>query len=528
MSYHIKRQNLMVLACFFSVFGTTACNELRENMESTNSSSLSATTSPTPSIPEEVCDSTLSPFGGGMGSVSEPFLICSVAQLQNVANDLTKNYKLKSDLDLSSVTFSPLGTWATGFSGSFDGDQHTIANWSYESANKTDAAGGGGPIEADNAIKVSSPNAVHIDYAAGFFRTLENGAAVRNLTLTHVNLWGRFYTGALVGYMKSGSKVQNCHVTTDGAAADVTNTSITNGIVIGYNDHPTGYSTGHTGGLVGTADAGTLISQSSFTGNVRGAMHVGGLVGQSYGLISLSQSVGAVMGRDGNSGGLVGAVEDGGSILNSNSSSSVTETSANGGGLVGSARNSVIMDCYHSGSVSGSSGIGGFAGYLEGSRTFISKSFSTGSVSGVVTVGGFVGWAFDGPTIEDSYSIANVFFSNDSGRGAAGFISGLATAGSASLNRVYSAGTVTPSLLALINMGDLVGFSGSGAAITSSYALDSSTSNSFIKSDSGATITSSSSKSAADMKDASTYTGWNFSSVWKIDPAINNGYPTLR
>jgi len=30
------------------------------------------------------------------------------------------------------------------------------------------------------------------------------------------------------------------------------------------------------------------------------------------------------------------------------------------------------------------------------------------------------------------------------------------------------------------------------------------------------------------MKNQVTYVGWDFTNIWKIDPAQNNGYPTLR
>jgi len=32
----------------------------------------------------------------------------------------------------------------------------------------------------------------------------------------------------------------------------------------------------------------------------------------------------------------------------------------------------------------------------------------------------------------------------------------------------------------------------------------------------------------SEMKDQTTFAGWDFGSIWDIDPAKNNGYPFLR
>ena len=62
----------------------------------------------------------------GEGTTDSPYLITTEAELAAVANDLKKVYQLQNDITLSKI-WTPVGTYATAFSGTFDGNGHTIS-----------------------------------------------------------------------------------------------------------------------------------------------------------------------------------------------------------------------------------------------------------------------------------------------------------------------------------------------------------------------------------------------------------------
>lgn len=66
----------------------------------------------------------------GEGTKESPYLIESEADLLAVSRGLDKAYRLERDIALSDA-WTPVGTYAAAFSGTFDGNGHTIrASWS--------------------------------------------------------------------------------------------------------------------------------------------------------------------------------------------------------------------------------------------------------------------------------------------------------------------------------------------------------------------------------------------------------------
>jgi len=81
------------------------------------------------------CDPIETPFGGGSGTDTDPYLICSTAQMAHSLQG--DHYQLVSDLDYSGVAFSPMH----GAGGTFDGQGHVIKNVTYDGRGTgTDAA----------------------------------------------------------------------------------------------------------------------------------------------------------------------------------------------------------------------------------------------------------------------------------------------------------------------------------------------------------------------------------------------------
>ena len=147
------------------------------------------------------------------------------------------------------------------------------------------------------------------------------------------------------------------------------------------------------GGLVGYQNADASITNSYATGNVTAAGtgsngDAGGLVGDSEGSISNSHASGDVSG-DFDIGGLVGDLQNAGSITNSYATGNVRATGTDGnwsngwGGLVGES-SGFITNSYATGNVLADYNYGSLIGFLsldDGGPMQIVNSFATGSTS---------------------------------------------------------------------------------------------------------------------------------------------------
>ena len=194
-------------------------------------------------------------YGGGTGGPNDPYLIYTAEQMNEIGlsvnwDDWDKHFKLMADIDLSDYTgtsFNIIGTdYYNYFSGVFDGNGHTISNFSYTST-------------GTNYI--------------GLFGNVKNGE-IKNLGLIDPNVDAGTgdYIGSLVGRLQDGTVTQ-CYAE--------------GGSVSGNDD---------IGGLVGR-NFGTIIDCNS-TSSVVGDRLVGGLVGYNdyYGTIINCYSTGSVIG----------------------------------------------------------------------------------------------------------------------------------------------------------------------------------------------------------------------------------------
>ena len=238
----------------------------------------------------------------------------------------------------SGAGFSPIGTATNRFSGSYDGDEHTI-NGLYINASSTDYCGLFGYI---------------------------NNANISHSGVINVNISANSNIGGLVGYNRNGT-VTECY-----------STGSVNGVAM----------TANVGGLVGFNFNGT-VTECYSTCSVSGSYFIGGLVGRSRGYFTVSNcySTGSVSGS-GYIGGLFGYNFGSGIVSNCYSTGSVTGYKS-AGGLVGSNSYSTVSNCYSTGSVTGSgSRVGGLVGDNDGT---VSNCYSNGSVTGSGSVGGLVG-----------------------------------------------------------------------------------------------------------------------------------------
>jgi filamentous hemagglutinin family protein len=441
---------------------------------------------------------------------------------------LAGNYALATNLDASGTTYTRgIVSTSSAFSGSFEGLGHSIASLT---------------------IAATSENYLGLfGYNTGTIRDLgiDSGS-----TVSYTGSGTNIYVGGLVGLANGSSFLVNDYSAASiaynqtgttgamvyiGGLIGVNNGTAANSI---YNSYATGdvtvrYGTGGSGGV--TAYLGGL---AGYNGNVNvsailgahatgtvsdylssGQQLVGGLVGYNDGGISssgteTSYATGSVsyeggMANDIFIGGLVGQNGGSGVITRSYSQSNVTYTqtsSAGGtvyiGGLVGLNNGSAaysIFNVFASGSVVAQYGTGGsgnvdvFAGGLLGINTnttnySVDQAYATGAVidttaGGAHFTGGLFGY-HEGGTVSMGYST--------------GYVSGTGNVGGA---LGYNGGTVATIYWNTQSSGTLTGVA-SGAS------------------------TGVSGLTSAQMKLASSFSGWDFTSTWAM--VSGTSYPYLQ
>jgi hypothetical protein len=305
---------------------------------------------------------TIETYAGGEGTSANPYQISNWYHLSNTRANLDANFTLLTDLNRSTVGygavadptannnsgFVPIGNNSNRFSGTFDGNNNSLAGLS---------------VDRPQTDKV------------GLFGVTGASGVIKNVTLANATVRGAGTVGGLVG----------SHTGT------VTGVSIT-GTVIG--------SAGSVGGLAGENIAGTVKTSSAAVTVSGDGQSVGGLVGfhlgvVGRGIIASSSATGSVNGFLG-VGGLVGASF--GTVRSSYATGNVTGESWVGG-LVGDNDDETIASSYATGAVTGESSVGGLVGLND--RGTLTETYATGNVTGNSYAGGLVGDNFG--RVQSSY-----------------------------------------------------------------------------------------------------------------------------
>jgi len=256
-------------------------------------------------------------YSGGNGTPGEPYLISTADQMNLIGtdtNDWDKHFRLIDDIDLAAYTgtaFNLIGTPASPFTGTFDGNDHRILNFTYTTT--------------------------ATDYIGLFRYVYDPNAEIKNLHLTapDIDAGTGWFVGALAGRLSFGT-LSGCHIDDGYVSAE----SVVGGLV-GHNSY----------GWIDNCSSSCRVSASY--------NHIGGLAGSSRGWISGSYSTGEVFGDD-YAGGLVGRNRYG-RIYDCYSTCDVSGGTYVGG-LVGYNEDD-IFTCYSIGAVSGDSNVGGLVGY---------------------------------------------------------------------------------------------------------------------------------------------------------------------
>ena len=333
------------------------------------------------SAPAEVNDkATL--FAGGTGTAEDPWQISTAEQLYRIHDDLTAHYILIADIDLSAYeNWTPIGAFQSlsdapedaevphpdyAFTGTFNGDGHTISNLTVSS----DAPMGAGLFGC----------------AAG----TENGAAyIRSFTLKNVNVSGFYLVGGAVGLQFMNCPVSDIHLVGEntltgmqgiggivGTGFDlISNCSATADIVVQGDD----------GACAGLIAGGTTMSSvkncevtgGKITADGNATWGFGALCGAPWGAAEITDCKvsGTVITVSGENNRLVGGLVGFGGTYDPTAPAQITgctvedvtiivsETTDSVGGLIGAGKEMMegsevmssfkISDCVVSGSITG-------------------------------------------------------------------------------------------------------------------------------------------------------------------------------
>lgn len=416
--------------------------------------------------------------------------IATREDLDSIRNNLGGTYHLTADIDLSGVDWTPIGVYSqwnsTGtFTGVFDGQGHVITGLEIV------------------ALPVSTTGIY-----SGLFGFAADNAAIRNVGLENACIFStawRSYAGGLVGGFRDMATVNNCYVNGQITCIGTETQDVDAGGIAGYVTGTTpeivdchtavkltvgGNASPYAGGIVGLANAGRVFNCRS-TGDVAvskpsstssGAAYAGGIAGDvTKAEITLCRSAGRVTAATssmGYAGGITGRIDDAnGSVLSSYNTGDVSITVSGAsptiaaGGIVGQ-NSGKVNDCYNRGKAAAASTAANvYAGGIVGNSlagASVARCYSTGDVTGT-NLGGVAGAAAATATITDS------FWNNESTQ----------TVGAIVLPAGNKKGIGT----------------GAGSAV-------------------GLTT--------AQMKEQTSFAGFDFSAVWNMVSGQNDNYPVQR
>ena len=237
----------------------------------------------------EVWDGTVAEnFADGNGTAENPYQIANGAQLAKLAQDVNggKNYAgtyfvLTADILLNDIsnwenwsesnapanTWTPIGSEATQFAGTLDGDGHSVSG-------------------------------IYINSTAnyqGLVGVLGEDGTLQNLGVKASYIKGGARVGGVCG--ENRGTVNNCYNT-----GNVTGNSQVGGVCgMNYGNVTNCYNTGNVtgsdavGGVCGTNNGN--VTNCYNTGSVTGSLYVGGVCGNSWGNVTNCYNTGSVAGN---------------------------------------------------------------------------------------------------------------------------------------------------------------------------------------------------------------------------------------
>lgn len=322
-----------------------------------------------------------------------------VAENMNDRDALSYNFVLKNDIDASGLvdaegnsTYNTIGGGNTAFTGTFDGDGHTIVG--LQAKGGIFGKLGSGAVVKNINIASSVFTGINTSDSVGAVAAENNGGSISGISGYGNTVKGSGgYIGGLVGKNYGGISNSNDQSTVIAGAGTVA------GGIAGVN----GTNADKGDGTIDNVQSYSAVT----TGNLGAgqyASNLGGIVGKNEMLLDKyninNVSAHGITGKTGNtktSGGIVGTNE--GRISNAYNES-IIHGSENIGGVAGKnvtqASNSKLAELNDVASAveiigdAGSQNVGGLVGMQE--HATINQGRNTGAITGCTNVGGMVGY----------------------------------------------------------------------------------------------------------------------------------------
>ncbi len=335
------------------------------------------------------------------------YLITSAAELNDFSTmvgqlgEKTLNAKLSNDIDLSAVTFAPIGAYVNktvtttnggslyygqynAYTGTFDGNGKTLT-LALSGTTNVGLFGYIGSATIQDLTVEGSVTATGAN-AAGIVAQVYSASPTLTNCINKATVSGTGNVGGIVG-SGSGTTILDCR--NEGAITGTSN---------------------YVGGIGGNAGS-TTITGCVNKGTITGLIGTGGIAGLTSGAISTSGNIGVVTGTA-NVGGIAGAYNvANGTLQGCYNTGDVTGTYSVGG-MYGTGYGAVIQNCYNWGDIAASEGtesygVGGIIG-TQGNYaiTDMSACYNTGTITGsngIIATGALVGLSKKGGKISNSY-----------------------------------------------------------------------------------------------------------------------------
>ena len=218
----------------------------------------------------------------------------------------------------------------------------------------------------------------------GLFGLINNGT-VKNIIIgenSDINAGISF--GTIAGYVCNNGSVENCINKANLKAAGT-----------------------NFGGIVGTNVKGSKVKNCGNIGNMEGTTMVGGIVGNNAGMVLYCFNEGII--QSNNSVGGICGVTTGNIKMSYNKGNIITQTT-NAGGIVGAIEGEGdVVDSYNIGDITGTgSNIGGIIGLIADEKAKLLNSYNIGKITSNNNFGGGIVGVFLSGNIQNCYFLENV------------------------------------------------------------------------------------------------------------------------
>jgi hypothetical protein len=204
---------------------------------------------------------------GANGSAGKPYIINEEADFAWISSHKSSSFLQTADINLTAA-WNPIGDNSSPFTGTYNGNGHTISNLTINNGD--------------------------LNYAAMFGYT--SGATIKNAILSNVSISGgqnvnQACVAGIVGMNTNNTVVERCHVT--------------GGTITGATNEFTGGIAGGNGATIRYCSNAATVQSGNYDSGSSPA--TGGIAGINYGTVEDSFNTGTVtVGNTGTAGGIVG------------------------------------------------------------------------------------------------------------------------------------------------------------------------------------------------------------------------------